>query len=319
MSLRLAAAKLLSRYLLKPRLRRLNNPVTARREFEFAADWFFRAPPFAWYREVALTDDLDVLWIETRPATRPPPDDQVILYLHGGGFTAGSPWTHRKMLARLSWLTGRRICAPNYRKAPEHPFPAAVQDCEATYKALIEAGYLPKNIIIGGDSAGGGLTFSVLACINGQLPLPRAVFAFSPIVDLRFRSPSFEENRHKDSLLPFERRDLVVDNYLRSASADDVAASPILHDFNAPPPAFFQFSSTEILRDESLRMADRLRAAGGMVELDEWPDAPHVWVILDGWVPESRTALTRAADFITRQFRDATPTESSAPRRHVCA
>nr|WP_282569256.1 alpha/beta hydrolase [Aliiroseovarius sp. S1339] len=308
--MQLTAAKLFSRLFVKTRLRHLDDPVPARRELERAADRIFRAPPFAWYRKVALGDHLTALWIEARPASRPTPSDKVILYLHGGGFIAGSPQTHRKMLARLSWLTGIRICAPDYRKAPEHPFPAAVDDCVTAYKALMAQGYPPDNIIVGGDSAGGGLTFSLLAGIDGRLPAPRAVFVFSPIVDLRFTSPSFEKNKTKDPLLPTEKRNLVVDSYLGAHPADDVAASPILHNFKSPPPAFFQFSSTEILRDESLRMAEVLRAAGGQVELDEWPDAPHVWVILDGWIPEAREALQRVADFITRQFRDGTLSES---------
>ena len=310
MSLQLTVAKFFTRLFVKTRLRHLDDPVHARRELERAADWMFRAPPFSWYRSATLAKNLTALWIETRPASRPPPDDKVILYLHGGGFIAGSPHTHRKMLARLSWLTGVRICAPDYRKAPEHPFPAAIEDCVAAYEALIEQGYQPRNIIVGGDSAGGGLTFSLLADIDGRLPAPRAVFAFSPIVDLRFTSASFEENKACDPLLPSERRDLVTDNYLGPQSADDARASPILHKFTSPPPAFFQFSTTEILRDESRRMAVVLRAAGGQVEMDEWPDAPHVWVILDGWIPEAREALQRTAIFIKRQFRDGTPTES---------
>ena len=310
MSWQLATAKFVGRLLVKTRLRHLSDINLARRELELAADWLFRAPPFAWYREAKLGSLLETLWIETRPASHSAPNDKVILYLHGGGFVAGSPKTHRKMLARLSWLTGLRICVPDYRKAPEYPFPAALDDCIAAYEALIADGYAPRNIIIGGDSAGGGLTFSLLAQIDGLIPAPRAVFVFSPIVDLRFMSPSFCDNKDNDPLLPSERHDLVVENYLGAIAADDERASPILHDFKSPPPAFFQFSTTEILRDESLRMAEVFRTAGGHVELDEWPDAPHVWVILDGWLPEAREALCRAADFITRQFRDGIQGES---------
>lgn len=310
MSVRLSIAKWLSRLVVKPRLARLKDPKPARRDLERAANRMFRAPPFAWYRPERLDGQPPTLWIETRPASRPVDREKVILYLHGGGFVAGSPHTHRKMLARLSALCGVRICAPDYRKAPEHPFPAAVDDCVLVYRDLLKRGYAPENIIIGGDSAGGGLTFSLLAAIEGQDPLPRAVFAFSPIVDLRFLSPSFKENQHRDPLLPSHRRDLVLKYYLAGSPADDPLASPVLHGFKTPPSAFFQFSTTEILRDESHRMAEVLRRAGGQVELDEWPDAPHVWVILDGLVPESRVALKRTADFIIRQFRDEIRSEN---------
>lgn len=314
MSLRLTLTKLFMRLFVKTRLRRLTDPAPARHELERAANRLFRAPPFAWYREATLAGGHGAqraLWIETRPATRPALANKIILYFHGGGFIAGSPETHRKLLARLAWMTGLRICAPDYRKAPEDPFPAAVGDCVAAYKHLIQKGYRPENIILGGDSAGGGLVFSLLAEIDGVLPFPRAVFAFSPIVDLRFTSPSFDENAKNDPLLPSDRRDLVTDHYLAGASAQNVRASPVLHRYKStPPPAFFQFSTTEILRDESLRMAEVLRAAGGQVTLDEWPDAPHVWVILDGLLPEARQALRQAADFITRQFHDETRAES---------
>lgn len=310
MSIQLSIAKCLSRLFIKPRLARLEDPKPARRDLERAANWMFRAPPFAWYRPEQLDGLPPTLWIETRPASRPADPEKVILYLHGGGFVAGSPQTHRKMLARLSALCGVRICAPDYRKAPEHSFPAALDDCVLVYRSLLKRGYAPENIIIGGDSAGGGLTFSLLAAIEGKDPMPRAVFAFSPIVDLRFLSPSFEENQQRDPLLPAHRRDLVLTHYLAGSSADDALASPVLHGFQTPPPAFFQFSTTEILRDESRRMAEVLLRAGGQVELDEWPDAPHVWVILDGFVPESRAALKRAADFIIRQFHGATRSEN---------
>jgi acetyl esterase/lipase len=302
MSVALTITKLFMRWVVKPKLRRSNSVDRARIELLKASNLVFRAPPFSWYREGRL-GDLRVMWIETRPALKPAPSDKVILYLHGGGFIAGSPVTHRKLLARLSWLTGLRVCALDYRKGPEHPFPAAIDDCTAAYRLLLDQGYAAENIVIGGDSAGGGLCFSLLGAIKGELPNPRAVFAFSPIVDLRFTSPSFESNKDCDPLLPSDRRDLVVDNYLAGADPSNPAASPIQHDFTAPPPVFLQFSTTEILRDESLRMAEKLRASGGEVTLDEWPDAPHVWVILDGWIPEARVALKRVADFIKFQFK----------------
>jgi len=309
-SIRLAAIKAFLRLVVKRRLRRMTDIREARTELAIASDWIFRAPPFAWYREGKLAKNLDVLWVETRPYSCPAPSEKVILYLHGGGFVAGDPWTYRKFLARLSQLAGIRVCAPNYRKAPEHPFPAAVEDCECAYESLLNLGYQPHNIVVGGDSAGGGLCFSLLGRISDRLPAPHAIFVFSPIVDLSFSSSSFTQNAEKDPVLPADRTDIVSDSYLVGIEPATPAVSPILYDFASPPPVFIQFSSTEILRDESLRMAEKLHQAGGEVELDEWPDAPHVWVLLDGIVPEAREALSRAACFIRRQLRDETPDES---------
>ncbi|WP_432449406.1 alpha/beta hydrolase [Aliiroseovarius marinus] len=310
MSIRLAITRGFMRVVVKPRLRHLTDVPKARRELERAVSVLFRAPPFTWYRETRLAGKIPALWIEVSPASRPVPADKVLLYLHGGGFVAGSPNTHRKFLARLSKLSGTKICAPDYRKAPENRFPAAVEDCLTAFEALLEQGYAPQNILLGGDSAGGGLCFSVLGALQKRGLKPAGIVTFSPIVDLRFTSASFEENRSADPLLPSERRDLVLDHYLAEGNASDPAASPILYEFKTPPPVFFQFSTTEILRDESLRMAARLKEVGGQVVLDEWPDAPHVWVIMDGRLPEAREGLRRAAGFIRQVLHGGSQGES---------
>lgn len=305
-SLRLGALNLALRLVTKPRLARLTEPAAARREFDLAARFLFRAPPCAlWLPGVVPgpAGDLAVLRISAGPVDR----RRVILYLHGGAYVAGSPSTHRAMLARLSLLAGVPVLAPDYRLAPEHPFPAALEDAMAAWRHLYDAGYDPEHIVVGGDSAGGGLAFALVSRLCRAGTPPAAAFGFSVWADLAGRSASVQENARIDPLLPAVRLVDVAGMYLQGHPADDPEASPILADFPAPPPVLLQHSQTEILRDDTLRLADRLRGFGGTVTVQGWPTPPHAWQIFDGWVPEARDALTRAAAFVRAALRPERP------------
>ena len=300
MSLRLRLLNAFLRIAVKPRLARMRDPLKARQDLERSARFLFRAPPYSLTLSTQLENGRSALWISNRPGSRDR-KKQVIFYLHGGGYVAGSPTTHAKMLARLARLTGLQVFAPAYRLAPEHPFPAAFEDAEFAFQALVAKGYDPSDIIIGGDSAGGGLALALMAGLCAKGTPPRAVFAFSPLTDMRFQSPSFESNSDRDPLLPAAQKTLIKDMYLGAQGPEDARASPLLARFACPPPpVFLQFSETEILRDDSLRMADHLQQAGGAVTLDQWSEPPHVWVLFDGLLPEARTALERVAGFINR-------------------
>ncbi|MCP5038264.1 MAG: alpha/beta hydrolase [Rhodobacteraceae bacterium] len=299
MSLRLRFLNLFLRGAVKPRLRHLTNPGKARLELEFGARWFFRGPPLTLALPIQLTKDIPALSIIHRPANAQHPKKPVILYLHGGGFIAGSPRSHAKMLARLSQLTGLEVVAPWYRLAPEHPFPAAINDTRAAFNALLGRGYAASDIVLGGDSAGGGLALALLGELCGEGIPPRALFAFSPLTDTQFLGASFSENKYRDPLLPASQKELIISMYLAGQSPQNPRVSPLLAAFKTPPPpVFLQYGESEILRDDSRRMAEKLRAAGGHVTTDEWAAVPHVWVLFDGLLPEARGALQRAADFI---------------------
>lgn len=299
MSLRLTLLNLFLRTMVKPRLRRLSDPLKARHDLERAAHWFFRATPLSLTLPVTLATGIPALWVINRPSrlsqSQPQP---VILYLHGGGYVAGSPRTHAKMLARLSRLTGMKVLAPAYRLAPEHPFPAGFEDANAAFKALLQQGYRPGDIILGGDSAGGGLALALMAELCAEGFRPRALFAFSPLTDMRFTGASFSENARHDPLLPPGGKTCITEMYLAGHSAEDPRASPLLAHFHTPPPVFLQYGESEILRDDSRNMAAHLTAAGGRVVLDEWDGPPHVWVLFDGLIPEAREALRRVAAFL---------------------
>nr|WP_255552467.1 alpha/beta hydrolase [Maritimibacter dapengensis] len=267
-------------------------------------------PPYALQREARLQGGVSGIWVSARPATRPVPSDRLIFYVHGGGFIAGAPETHAALLARLAWLTGVEVFAPRYRLAPEHPFPAGIEDIRAAWEALLQRGYSPDRIVLAGDSAGGNIALALLAelCSRGQRPA--GLFALSPHTDFTFQSPSIRENEHRDTMLPANRRKDVARWYLSSGDVSDCAASPIFATFLNPPPVLLQYSQTEILRDDASRLAAILRDAGGNVEEQVWPDAPHVFQIFDGWVPEARDALEGVADFVARRLDVTRPGKS---------
>ncbi len=299
MSWQLALSRVLMRIGVKPVLSHMSQVRLARRFLDRAASRIFRAPPLSLFRPGVLAGR-PALWISNRPGSHPPRPGKCLLYFHGGGYIAGSPVTHRAMLARLSRLTRIEVVAPSYRLAPEHPFPAAFDDGCAAYDALLAKGYLPQDIILGGDSAGGSLALAVLAKTSTDGQPPRALFALSPLTDMSFSGASFHENAQADPVLPASRADLLADWVLNGADPADPRISPLFARFQSPPPV--QFDGTELLRDDALRMVEVLRAAGGEVTCDIWQGCPHVWPLLDGLVPEARQALTRVASFVNAQF-----------------
>ena len=286
----------------KPVLAHMHQVRLARALLDRVAPKLFRAPPLSLYRRERMTPNLTALRISNRPGSHPPSLGKVLLYFHGGGFIAGSPLTHRHMLARLSRLTRVEVVAPKYRLAPEHAFPAAFEDACAAFQALMAQGYAPEDVILGGDSAGGSLALALLARLSGQGRAPRALFALSPLTDMSFSGASFQVNAIADPVLPASRSGLLSDWVLAGADPCDPRISPLFAEFAAPPPVLLQFGDTEILRDDSRRMAEHLRAAGGEVTCDEWANCPHVWPLMDGLVPEARAALNRVASFVNAQF-----------------
>jgi acetyl esterase/lipase len=287
----------------KPVLRRQKNVARARRSFARLTRILTRPPAHT----VHLGDTkLRGEWVWVSKARH----RGVILYLHGGGYIMGSPQTHRAMVARLSRLSGLRAFVPDYRLAPEHPFPAALEDARAAWGRLIDLGYRPDEIVIGGDSAGGGLALALLAqlCQAGQPP--RALFAFSPWTDLTLAGGSMTENAEADVLFPAYRAAELRDMIVSSKKASDPAASPLFAKFPDCPPVFMQCSQTEILRDDTLRMGKRLRGFGAEVTVQVLPGRPHVWQLFDRLLPEARQALRETAAFIAAVFPAPRSTDS---------
>jgi len=244
------------------------------------------------------------------------PGAGVILYVHGGGFVACSPATHRPISAALARLSRRRVLSLDYRRAPEHRFPAAVDDVFAAYRWLLLSGIAdPTRIAVAGDSAGGGLALAlVLQARAAGLPLPACVVGFSPWTDLAGESPSVRTNDGRCVMFRTENIAQFAAVYLGGASPLEPSASPVYADLSRVPPLLLQVGSTELLLDDARRVHERVRASGGESRLEVYDDVLHCWHMLDGFVPEARTALRRAAAFIAAHLgdvhADAAPVDS---------
>ncbi|MDZ7710682.1 MAG: alpha/beta hydrolase [Roseovarius sp.] len=284
----------LARRLLNPWLRlaekralaRETDPVAIRRSFETKARLFFHAPRGTGFARERIAD-VPVQWAVARGVARK--DAPLLLYFHGGGYVFGSSDTHRAMLGRLSMEAGLPACLPDYRLAPEHPFPAAMEDALAVWRAVAAR---PGGVILGGDSAGGGLALALLGEILRQgLPPPKGLFAFSPLTDFTFSGESLRENAGADVVLPASRAKEIARLYLRDAAVEDPRASPLVADFTGAPPVWLTAGDTEILLDDTRRMAARLRAQGVAVTDEIVHDLPHVWPIFHNILPEARASL----------------------------
>ncbi|HEV2300459.1 MAG TPA: alpha/beta hydrolase [Stellaceae bacterium] len=225
--------------------------------------------------------------------------DRHILFLHGGGYVSGSARLYRNLTWRFAAAAGAPLYFLDYRLAPEHPFPAAVEDALAGYRGLLAAGADPRRIVLLGDSAGGGLVFSLLLRLrDGGVPLPGAAVALSPWTDLALTGDSLRRNAEADPMIDAAAVPRLAELYLAGAEPRTPYASPLYGDLARLPPSLIQVGGDEILLDDSLRMADRLRAAGSLVTLEIWPRMPHVWHAFAPFVPESRRAIRRVGEFL---------------------
>lgn len=223
--------------------------------------------------------------------------DRVVLYLHGGGYVMGSIATHRSLIGRLAEATGIRVLALDYRLAPEHPFPAALDDVRAAYRWLRARGFDASGIVIAGDSAGGGLTLgSLVALREAGDPLPAAAVCLSPLTDLELTGLS----AHADVGDPMVDRagtTLMAEAYLGGADPRDPRASPLHADFSGFPPLWIEVGTRELLLDDARRVAQRAAAAGVDVTLHEGDGLTHVWQ-LHPQLPESAASVDRIARFV---------------------
>ena len=237
-----------------------------------------------------------------------------LLYLHGGGYLFGSPRTYRVFTTRLAQLSGGALFSLDYRLAPEAPFPAAVEDALVTYRWLLQR-YPASAIVLAGDSAGGGLALALLHALkDAGLPLPAGATLLSPYTDLLATGASLELN--SVSCVMFDataiRRAAAI--YLAGQDGAAPLASPLYGDLAGFPPLHIQVSDSEVLRDDSLRLAERLDQAGVEVQLDIWRGQPHVWPIFYPLLPEAARSLDAMAAFARRCWQpQALPAASGQP------
>ncbi len=283
----------------RPHLARVSNPDKLRRSFERKARMFFHAPRGTRKRETILGGRPA---LEIQPKNTPTPDAPLVFYLHGGGYIFGSPRGYAATVARLCKEAGARGVALDYRKAPENPHPAAIEDALAAYLALLEQGENPARIIVGGDSAGGGLTLALIAqlCAQGH-PLPAGAFAFSPLTDLTYSGASITQNAASDVVLPATRVLDMTQIFVGDGAREDPRASPLYADFSGAPPIWLTASDSEILLDDTVRMSERLKTAGVDTTVTIRHGLPHVWPIFFNVLPEGRETLRDVAAWIKQR------------------
>ena len=237
-----------------------------------------------------------------RPRGTPRPGGPTLLYLHGGGYCIGSTHTHAGLIARLTLAHGGQTLAVNYRLAPEHKFPAALDDALSAYRGLLESGIPSDQLFIGGDSAGGGLTLATMLRLRDLgLPLPKAGLLLCPWVDLMDTGGSVQRNAPYDWMDP-SAPPLWAGYYLQKGQdPKDPLASPLYADLTGLPPLMIQVGTAELLYDQIIKLADRARSQGVSVELEQAPDMIHNWHVLAPFFPHCQAAIERLASYIRAQ------------------
>lgn len=231
-------------------------------------------------------------------------DSYVIFYLHGGGYVACSPEVYRPFTAELSKQSKARVFALDYRLAPEHRFPAPIEDATKAYRWLLAQGIAPHRIIIGGDSAGGGLTVATLIALRAAgVPLPALAFCLSPWTDLAATGVSYITNARRDPVFHRDSLKPVANIYLNGASATDPLASPLYADLTGLPPLHAFVSNTEVLYDDAVGLIARAEQCGVEARLHIADRQPHVWPIFVGMIPEAPATIREVAELIERKVK----------------
>ncbi|GLX93297.1 alpha/beta hydrolase [Herbidospora sp. NBRC 101105] len=224
-------------------------------------------------------------------------ESKVVLYLHGGGYFICSPVTHRPITWRLSAVTRRPVLALDYRQGPQHKLAESLADALDAYRALLDRGFAPDGIVLAGDSAGGHLALAMLLSLRDNgLPLPAAAICLSPWADLSDERKT--ANRWADPLLPAGRVEWMARRWTEGLDNRDPLVSPVFGDYTGLPPLMIVTSTTEVLREEAHRVAERARADGVPVRYEEWRKMPHVFALMADLLPEARLVFPHMGEFV---------------------
>ncbi|MFW9941632.1 MAG: alpha/beta hydrolase [Candidatus Thorarchaeota archaeon] len=230
--------------------------------------------------------------------------DRVLLYFHGGGYVAGSINSHREYCVRLARASKTRVLLVGYRLAPEHPFPAALEDAVKAYQWLISSEeILPKNLVIAGESAGGGLTVATLLKLrDDNVELPIAGVSLSPFMDMAVTGDSLKTKAEIDPLATQEMLEFDAKLYLGGEDSRNPLASPLYADLRGLPPLYIQVGSAEILLDDSIRFVDAAKAAGVDVKFEIWDDMIHMFQVFAIMAPEGQDAINKIGEFVLKSM-----------------
>ncbi|MCU1283155.1 MAG: Acetyl esterase/lipase [bacterium] len=236
------------------------------------------------------------MWITPKGAVQ----DRVILAVHGGGFMSGSIYTHRMLFGHVAKAVGCRVLSMEYRRSPEHAYPAAIDDAFAAYRFVLQQGVDPRHLAVAGDSSGAGLAISVLLRARDEnLPLAACAALFSAWVDMTMSGETYQTNRDKDRFFAREAVDGLVQMYLGpSGDRRDPYASPLFGKLDGLPPIYLQVGGDEALLDDSRKFAERAKKAGVEVRLDVFPEMLHTFQMAAGRAPEADDAIGRVRAWV---------------------
>ncbi|MFX0167578.1 MAG: alpha/beta hydrolase [Candidatus Hodarchaeota archaeon] len=287
-------------------LKKLND-ISSRRRVKESRNFMENSVVIGEFPKDAIIEEITVngissVWITSPNALK----DHVVLYLHGGGYISGSINSHKDLGARISLASESRVLLIEYRLAPEYPYPAALEDAVAAYKWLIDIeGINPKKIIIGGESAGGGLTAATLLKLRDlDISLPVAAFLLSPWTDLEMTGDSFRKNKRLDPVINASEAYFFADLYLGDNDPKNPYISPLYGDLKELPPLLIQVGSAEIILDDSTRFAEMAKVAGVEVTLEVWEDMVHGFHLFAAITPEGQQAIEKIGEFIQKHLKE---------------
>ncbi|OZG75273.1 esterase [Hahella sp. CCB-MM4] len=278
-------------------MRFIPNHLLAYRLCASQSIWFVH-PPTGFRCEAGLAFGIPALWLSHEREC----DARVILYLHGGGYVVGSTRTHLELACRIGRASQAQVMMLEYRLAPENPYPAALEDAVLAYQYLLDNGVKAHNIIVAGDSAGGGLTLAtVMAIRDSGLPVPAGAVCLSPWLDLSCCFSSISHRIQRDPIITPERVRFFARHYAAGQSLIDPGISPYFGDLRDLPPVLIQVGSDEILLNECKYFCRRAKRIGVPVHLHVWPHMFHVWHFAARLLPQSRSAIRDIGQFVQTQ------------------
>lgn len=279
-----------------------------RRKAAWVDNWYARVDRGTAARRMNMRG-VPAIWVDP-----PVPGNRgVLLYLHGGAFSVHLPAVYQRLAVDLARRTGMHVVLPDYRLAPEHPYPAALDDCFTAYRWLLAQGHGPGQIAIVGDSAGGNLSLALMMRLRTEgLTLPACAAALSPLTDFAGLSPSWTYNEHSDVMFNRTAADMVRHTYAGQTALDDAGLSPLYGNWHGLPPLLLHASSSEMLLGDTLRAAERARAAGVQVNEHIWPGLPHVFQLFRAF-PEADLALEEIALHLRMHVLQAAAVAASGP------
>jgi acetyl esterase/lipase len=254
-------------------------------------------PPKQAITQPIKTDKINALLVNYQPEK----SNQIMLFLHGGAYILGTPRFYTELVYHIAQSSHMDVFLLDYRLAPEHQFPSAIDDAIKAYEYLINTGYKPENIIIAGDSAGGGLTIATLISLRDKkLALPKCAICIAPFFDFTFSGASIQKNNKKDYMLRITEKaktDL-INMYLKDTDIKNPLVSPIFADLTGLPPIFIQVGGCDVLLDDSLRFAEKAKKEQVNITLEVWQEMPHDFHLLVRVLPEAKRAINRIGEYL---------------------